>query len=183
MFQLDYQIFYLINQTWTHPLLDLTMPIISDFRLWLPLIIPLFLYLIFGQQGKERKLTFLMLAAVAFSDPFSSRFLKKIFDRPRPCCVERNPRLLTGCKKSRAFPSSHAVNTSAVASVVFFEKGWKYGLPLLAISAVVSYSRVYLGVHYPLDVVGGMLIGIIIGFAASRIAEIILKSWPKKREI
>lgn len=124
-----------------------------------------FLWTRFGRKGR-----FLLLCAaisIAVTDPLSSRVLKAIFHRERPCHLVHTPHLLAGCSDSWSFPSSHAVNIFSEATVlaIIYPKSapWAYLFALL-----VGVSRVYIGVHYPFDVLGGAIIGILVGVAIVR---------------
>jgi len=167
--------FHLINRQLTCGFFDWVMPVVTDFHFWRPFIFAGVLWLLFGCAGRYRSLALLMVVTVGISDVTSSRLIKPVFDRPRPCCANVQSRVLGDCLKSRSFPSSHAVNSAAVAAVVLFRQGPVIGLPLLLLSGVIAYSRVYVGVHYPLDVFGGMAIGCFLGFMMCFIAECVSK--------
>ena len=160
----DRSLFLLLNVQWSNGFLDGMMPIVTDLSYWFALLVPLYAYLWFGGQGKHRALALLLLLAVGTTDQISSSVIKKQVGRKRPCCALEQSRKLLGCKTSKSFPSSHAANTAAVAGVILFEKGLAIGIPFLVISGIVSYSRIYVGVHYPLDVTMGMILGLFIGF-------------------
>lgn len=159
MGDLDTTLFLFFNQTLTCGLLDLAMPFITDLSNWLWLLGPLYFWLIVGAQGRHRRLAVLIALGILGADRGSSGLIKPIVGRPRPCCAVPEARKLIGCKSSKSFPSSHAANTAAVAGIVWLIQGARIGLPLAAISVVVSWSRVYVGVHYPGDVCAGMLLG------------------------
>jgi undecaprenyl-diphosphatase len=101
----------------------------------------------------------LLIVTIVFSDQFSSSTIKYWFERPRPCHVLHNVRLLVSCGSGYSFPSSHAVNNFAGALILafFFPRGkwWFFGF-----AAIVAYSRVYVGAHYPSDILGGAIIGL-----------------------
>jgi len=90
-------------------------------------------------------------------------FLKQLFARQRPCNVLDNVRLLVGCSRSFSMPSSHAGNNFAAAT--FFGILYKrYSKILFTIATLVAFSRPYVGVHYPSDIIVGSFVGIVIGF-------------------
>ena len=122
----------------------------------------------FGLKGR-----FLLVCAalsVAITDPLSSRVLKSIFQRERPCHLVHTSHLLNGCSDSWSFPSSHAVNIFSEATIIalIYPKAgpWAY---LFALA--VGVSRVYIGVHYPFDVLGGAAIGTTVGYLIVRAGE------------
>lgn len=173
MGDLDRALFALLNRGWTHPWLDETMPLLTNSRLWVPMLAVVALWLWFGAEGRWRPLVLCLGVAVGLADLTSARLLKRWVGRSRPCCVEPQVRLLVGCSKSRSYPSSHAANAGAVAGVVLGETGWAAGLPVLLLALAVSYSRVYVGVHYPLDVVGGFCLGL----ALARLVILARRRW------
>jgi len=103
-----------------------------------------------------------------------TNLLKASLQRTRPCHVIHDVHLLAGCTRSFSLPSNHASNMFALATVGWLGlRRWRWVLPLLA--AGVSYSRVYLGVHYPTDVLAGAVWGGAVGWASSALAA---RLWP-----
>lgn len=168
---LDRSLFRLINQDWVSRFLDELMPIITNERIWLPLIFASWFYLFFAQCGKRRGLALMLLVGVGATDIISSHFIKKTVRRQRPCITEPDARMLICKKRSMSFPSSHAANTSAFAWILILSQGVKVGLPFGIIALSVAYSRVYVGVHYPFDALAGIILGLITALITIRIGR------------
>jgi undecaprenyl-diphosphatase len=123
-------------------------------------------------RGRKQGLVILLGAALtlAASDQLASHVLKPIIRRDRPAnTIPRIPvHLLTNRTRTFSFPSSHAANT--VAGATYFSRfAPGLTLPLFALAALMSVSRVYVGAHYPLDVLGGALLGCVCGAAVLRL--------------
>ena len=100
--------------------------------------------------------------AVSISD-FLGATLKELIARDRPCHVLSHIKDIANCSNGFSFPSNHAVNSFTFATIVTL--AYKNLTFLLYVSALlIGYSRIYLGVHYPTDVLSGALLGILIGF-------------------
>lgn len=119
-------------------------------------------------------LIILILIALGIGDYVNHKIFKPFFARIRPCNILPQVKLLVHCTSSFSFPSSHAVNIFAIATVISSQ--FRVYTPLLLLTAVtVCYSRVYVGVHYPFDVVVGGLYGICCGIMVILIKEKLLK--------
>lgn len=101
-----------------------------------------------------------MLAAMAFSFLLGNLCLKNIIQRKRPCAVDTSVRLLIPFPSEYSFPSGHTLNGFTAATVIFlyFKKP---GVFALLLAAAIAFSRIYLFVHYPTDILGGMVLGIV----------------------
>lgn len=111
---------------------------------------------------------------IALSDQISVHLFKETFERYRPChnlLIKDKVHLLNGyCGGDFGFVSSHASNTFALTTfLIFFFRRKDVALCMYLWAAFVSYSRVYAGVHYPFDVLGGMVLGIILGLIGYKI--------------
>jgi undecaprenyl-diphosphatase len=166
----DTRLFYFMNGGIQNEILDLIMPILSDFHHWRwPLVAVALMALLLG-KSKVRVTILLILVAVSLSDQISSALLKPLVARPRPSHVLEGVRLLAGRGGRYGFPSSHAANIFAVWTVLALRHR-KVSLFLAAIPLGVAYSRVYLGVHYPLDVLGGAILGWLIALVAVNVYQ------------
>lgn len=170
LFQYDTELFLYLNNlgnsSWDGFWLAYTTKIY-----WTPLY-ALLLYLMYKQWGNKPILVTVAIVAlmILFTDQITNLF-KYGFERPRPCHVEalmNKMRIVReGCGGRFGFFSGHASNSMAVAIFVglMLKNRYKYLIYILVVWAMVmAYSRIYVGVHYPLDVFCGMLFGSLSGF-------------------
>ena len=154
----DIALFYLINHSTQNRLFDIVMPFLTDIDNWrIPLGVVWIGLLIFGGK-KGRIVALLAVVCLALTDQLSSSVLKPLFARTRPCKVLENVHLLVNCSGAFSFPSSHATNIFAQAWL--FAYSYRKMTPLVFfLAALVGYSRVYVGVHFPFDVLFGAILG------------------------
>jgi undecaprenyl-diphosphatase len=169
----DQGLFYLINDVWTAPVLDWLMPTLSragNFgAVWLVL---LGVIAIFGKRA-GRTVALAGLFALVLGHVVSD-VLKLLTVRPRPFVSLPDVRSLVAGPRSYAFPSGHAASAFSVATgVVLAAKRSLNRVPLpgwamLVLAVAISYSRVYVGVHYPTDVLAGAGLGVACGWIGAR---------------
>jgi undecaprenyl-diphosphatase len=157
---LDEGLFRLINLEFIHPLLDIFMPWITEPKNFYLFFVAISLALVVWGGSRGRKALVLVLLTILISDQ-STLFLKEQLQRVRPCHVVENARLLVGCTHSFSLPSAHAANIFSVATVFSFIFK-KFSPFFLFVAFLVAYSRVYVGVHYPLDVFAGSCFGLLL---------------------
>jgi undecaprenyl-diphosphatase len=158
--QWDTTLFFFLNVRVQNGFLDFLMPILTNLNYWrIPLTLMVIALAIFGKR-RGRIAIALLIVGIAFSDQICNTLIKPLVGRIRPCNVLENVHLLVNCTRSFSFPSSHATNMftgTLILSHVY--PRWK--IAFLFIAALVAYSRIYVGVHFPLDVAGGTMLGII----------------------
>jgi undecaprenyl-diphosphatase len=175
--QADTALLLLINATLANPPFDILMPVITNGRFWiLPSVVAAAIYL---RVEKKRAIAGIGLAilTLAITDPVCNRIIKPLFDRDRPCHpidFVSGARFLIGFKHSPSFPSSHAMNWCAQAAL--FSRLHPRSAPWWwAIAGTISFSRIYVGVHYPFDVLTGAILGALTGYG-------VYMTWIKVRE-
>ena len=169
LYSIDVSIFFFINYSIANPLFDKLFVFITEVKYWFIAYIILW-FICFFKGGRIGKIAaVLMLILITVSDQLSSFVIKNLFERIRPCNVLPNVRALTGCSDSFSFPSSHAVNNFA-AAVFFYKIFPNLKWILFIVAFLIAFSRVYVGRHYPSDILGGAIIGSAIGYAFAFIA-------------
>jgi undecaprenyl-diphosphatase len=161
---IDRVLFALLNAKLTHPVLDSVMPFLTHQENWYPVLAGLWLAMIIWGGRRGRMAAVALVIAVALTDQISCSIIKPLVGRVRPCNAlsPEQCRLLIGRSSATSFPSAHAANSFAMATVVSWR--FKRFAPLLYFFAVaVAYSRVYVGVHYPLDSLAGAVLGALLG--------------------
>ena len=160
--QIDSELFLFINLGLQNRFFDLLMPILTEFKYWrIPFFLGMLVILVFGNK-KMRISAILLLIILGITDASVNMVLKPWIGRVRPCNVFTEVHLLAGCSHSGSFPSSHAANIFGAGTILsyFYRKIW---VAWLTIAISVSFSRIYVGVHYPLDVLAGVFYGVLCG--------------------
>ncbi len=172
---IDKVLFVVIQHDADHSLLDKIMPVLRDPQVWIPFYAIFLLYAI--RVGKNRAWIFIIMSLFCFAitDGVSTQLLKPLFGRLRPCDdpeLHAVLRSLVDCGGPFSLPSNHAANHFGLASFWYFGlvtitgKKWRW---LWIWAAIICYAQVYVGKHYPFDVLAGSLFGYMTGLGMSRI--------------
>jgi len=170
---LDENLFVLINTQLSNGLFDAILVPLRHKFFWIPLYIFLISF-IWMNYGNKRWIVFLgIIITVFMSDTFSSKIIKKSVQRTRPCHEALlNPIKRVPCSHGFSFTSSHATNHFAIGTFLFLLLSFtKYRYLFLLWAAVISFAQVYVGVHYPLDVLCGTILGLLIGYLSYNILK------------
>jgi undecaprenyl-diphosphatase len=176
----DESLFHLINERWTNPALDLFMAALSNVEIWRPLLIGVVIFMLVFGGFQGRACILCILVALAIGEQFTG-ILKSAIDRHRPKQVESvrlvqlqktRPAFMTLFKKPMvrfsdqsdrkqsgpSFPSGHMTNNTAIALclTLFYRRGWLYWI----VTALIGYSRIYLGAHWPSDIVATFFLAV-----------------------
>lgn len=168
---MDRFLFKLVNLDLSNPFFDFLLPLFREKKFWIPLY--LFLAYLLIRKYKSRSLSpiFLLLITLTICDQLSSEVIKNIFQRLRPCNdpeLKDKINLLVNCGKGYSFTSSHACNHFGLATVFVFifrnfthNKRKKIFMKLFFYvwASSIAFAQVYVGVHYPVDVISGAIIG------------------------
>ncbi len=166
---IDQQFFLFLNGLhWQF--LDLPMEIITGRKTWIPLYL-FIIYLLFKRYELKSAIivVLVIVCAVGFTDFISSGLMKPYFERLRPC---HDPKIgslvhvVAGCGGKYGFVSSHAANSFALfgSIAILFRDKSSFVKWMLLWAILVSYSRIYVGVHYPGDVLFGVFLGLFVSF-------------------
>lgn len=177
LIHIDHQLFFYINNTLHTELGDTIMPLMRNKLFWTPLYVALAGLLLYRYKMQGLWIILLTVLVVILCDQVSSSVIKPLVGRLRPCndpSLAQQVKLLVHCGAGKSFTSSHATNHFGVAVFLgtMLWKPFKWMLPLLLLwAATVSIAQVYVGVHFPLDVTGGALLGTTIGLIVYTISK------------
>src|ERR1700758_5527410 len=192
-----------INREWTNPFLDWLMATLTNFEVWLPILVIATLILLWRGNFRVRSFVIVTLVTLAFTDGVFNQFTKKMVNRPRPVqslaevrevsLQKKTPAILgiflpvhvsfsqppAGPVIGRSFPSGHAMNNTVIATmaILFFGRlGALYIIP----AGIVSYSRIYCGSHWPSDVIVSIVLGIGFSLILASIANMVYQRLTSK---
>ena len=172
--QFDRWLFHKINGQWINPVFDFVSLLIRASVLWMPLY--LFVFVFVAVNFKRNSLWWILffLCTVALTDLTGAHLFKHLFKRLRPCndpAFASSVRLLLDyCAAGYSFVSNHAANHFGLSTFFYFTMRryipkWAWLAWVWAFA--ISYSQIYVGIHYPLDVAGGAIVGILYGLLTS----------------
>ena len=129
---------------------------------------------------KTRKAGIFALTALLFSVIVNNAIIKNLVGRIRPYEIIAGLECLVKHAKDPSFPSGHTGSSIAAATVFMKELPKKYSIPLLIVGILISLSRLYVGIHYPTDVIAGAMTGAALGILACILGDFIIKKWKEK---
>lgn len=180
----DESLFHWINQGWSNHIMDVLMPLIRNKYFWIPLYLFIISFFAFNFGKKFWYFLVFGLLTIAICDNVSSKLIKETFERPRPCKTLEEANILIHCGSGYSFTSTHATNHFGIGTFFLLVlapvmKRWKYLFWLWA--GFVSLAQVYVGVHYPLDIFGGALVGMLVGLAMYSIYRRLTKAFVNNK--
>ncbi|HXH99993.1 MAG TPA: phosphatase PAP2 family protein [Sphingobacteriaceae bacterium] len=185
LIELDQNLFFAINNGLSNSFFDWIMPILRNRYFWVPVY--LFMIIFFIRNYGKTGVRILIFLAITFtiSDFSSSSIIKPSVKRLRPCNdseINTTVKDRIACGTGYSMPSSHASNHFAMSLylILIFYKRWKWILPLAFLwAALIGFAQIYVGVHYPFDILAGAILGSIIAYITATIFNITLsnKEW------
>ncbi|HEY1871670.1 MAG TPA: phosphatase PAP2 family protein, partial [Chitinophagaceae bacterium] len=166
----DRWLFHKINGQWTNPFFDFIFLFFRQANFWMPLYLFVFVFVIANFKRNAWWWVIFFVCTVALTDMTGTRVFKHVFERLRPCndpgFAPSVRLLLNECAGGYSFVSNHAANHFGLATFFYFTMrnyipkwawiGWVWAFS-------IGYAQIYVGIHYPLDVVGGAILGILFG--------------------
>ena len=189
LLQLDLSLFGFVNQSLANPMFDFLMPLFRSKFFWIPLYLLILVLLAIKLKWKSISLVILIVLTIFISDKISSELIKKTVCRVRPCNeITLSESLIkrVECGNGYSFTSTHAANHFAFAHIftlilVPFLSSKKSNRRLYAILSYfwafsIAFAQVYVGVHYPSDVMAGALLGLLLASLTYALYKTMIKN-------
>lgn len=140
--------------------------------IWITLAVILLLF------PKTRRTGMVVMAALCADLILCNGILKDLFARIRPCDINTQIQLLIARPDDFSFPSGHTAASFAAVTALYLSGESALWKPALALACLIAFSRLYLYVHYPTDILGGVLVGLVSGYAG----YVIIRQWMERKE-
>ena len=168
IYSIDLTVFYFFNHTLSSGFLDKFFSMISNVNNWYIAYVIL-LGISFFKGGRKGKIAVLgVIILIIVTDQTGAHLIKELVRRIRPCNALTDALTPLGCTGSYSFPSNHALNNFAAATF-YYRLFPKLKWVLFFTASLVAISRVYMGLHYPSDILGGAILGSVFGFIFAQI--------------
>ncbi|TAL67889.1 MAG: phosphatase PAP2 family protein [Bacteroidetes bacterium] len=178
---IDTWLFHLVNSGLSNSVFDKIMPFITTNSNWTLVYVFLFSWLLWKGGRNGRICVIVLIVTIVIADQVNSSLLKEWIARSRPCHTLSDINLLVPCGGGKSMPSSHAVNSFA-AAIVLAHYYKHYFWVWFGIAIAVSFSRVYVGVHYPFDIIAGAGFGILVGYLVIKLETLIENQFLKRKK-
>jgi len=173
---IDLSVLYFFNRTLACGFLDTFFDALTNVHYWFPAYVLAGIVLIYRFRWRGVWMVIGAVMVVSATDSLGHYLVKPLVHRVRPCNTISWVRLPDGKRGDESFPSNHALNNFAVATFFFTvwarkkNAGW-----LFAVALLISVGRIYQGLHYPSDVLGGAAIGAVVGYAAGTLFVVLFQ--------
>ena len=170
LLQLDRKLFYFFNHTLSNRFFDWIMPFLRYPQFWIPVYVFILIFCLARYKKQGVIILLLLVATFAVSDYTSAHIAKPLVKRLRPCNDPAMAQTIirrVDCGTGYSFPSSHASNHFAIAVflIAVFHKRWKWiWFWCLLWAVLVCFAQLYVGVHYPIDILTGAIYGTLVGY-------------------
>jgi len=172
--QIDFTILDWIQANLKCPFMDFIMPLITLLGQYG--IVWIILSIVFLCTKRYRRCGFETAVGLLSSLLIGNLIIKNLICRDRPCWINEGVELLIKMPTDYSFPSGHTLICMIPATILMFENK-KFGIPAMIITVLVAFSRLYLYVHFPTDVLGSIIIGLVIGIAVHMIIKNVKWKW------
>ena len=177
LLNLDGGFLWFLQESVRNPILDSSMIFITSLgnggMIWIAATIVLLI------PKKTRKAGIMSAVALLGSLIINNNIVKNIVQRPRPFVTFTDLQIIIPTPSEFSFPSGHTSSSFAAAAVFYRHLPKKLGLPAVILAGLIGFSRLYVGVHYPTDVIAGVLMGILLSYLAEYLVNLFVKKLKK----